>query len=314
MFNPENFKRELFFTTNNEFESKAIRLFQYQWENNPDYQKFCQNLNKKPANVNFLHEIPFLPIDFFKDHEVKTGSWNPEKTFLSSGTTGTAKSKHLMQDVSFYHQNAVQIFESIYGKLDAFTILALLPSYLEQGDSSLISMVDHFISKSQKGSGFIKNHTEISSRFEGKKGPKLLIGVSFALLDLSEVMVMETGGMKGRRKEIIREELHQLLNHAFRTSSIHSEYGMTELSSQAYGIDGLFQFPKWCRCLIRDINDPLNYMPVGSSGGINVIDLANVDSCAFIETQDLGKLYNAKDFEVLGRFDHADIRGCNLLI
>lgn len=323
MFDPENFKRDLFFTSDDAFQSKALSLFDYQWNNNPVYQKFCRNLNKNPANVNSILEIPFLPIEFFKTHAVKTGSWKPEKTFLSSGTTGSERSKHSMKSVAFYHENTVQIFESRYGTLKEYTILALLPSYLEQGDSSLISMVAHFIQNSQKNSGFISSHQEITTRIKHQKGPKLLIGVSFALLDLSEaqnipdlsnVVVMETGGMKGRRKEIIREELHEMLNSAFGTSSIHSEYGMTELASQAYGADGLFTFPKWCKCLIRDINDPLSYVPVGYTGGINVIDLANIDSCAFIETKDLGKMGKNSHFDVLGRFDNADIRGCNLLI
>lgn len=323
MFDPENFKSEIFFTANENFTKKALALFEYQWENNEIYQSFCVNIGKNPKNVTSLSEIPFLPIELFKTQQVKTGSWDSEKIFLSSGTTGMERSKHHVRSVRFYHSVAQNVFESAYGNLGDFTILALLPSYLEQGQSSLISMVDHFIQNSKTGSGFVLDNDDLIDRLDTASGKKLIIGVSYALLDLAEsplrpdlsdAIIMETGGMKGRRKEMIREELHTQLKKAFKVPSIHSEYGMTELFSQAYGENGLFLFPQWCKCLLRDINDPLSYVECGKTGGINVIDLANIDTCAFIETKDLGKMRENNFFEVLGRLDNADIRGCNLLI
>lgn len=323
MFDSENFKANLFFTNEHDFEEKALELFGYQWHNNEVYQKFCQNLNKSPHNVQSIFDIPFLPIEFFKTDRVTTGDWEPEKTFLSSGTTGMERSKHYVKSVSFYHQVAERIFNQAFGPIEEFTVLALLPSYLEQGDSSLISMVDHFIKKSNGRSCFVKDVGMLPALLEKLKTKKLLLGVSYALLDLadadvrthfSDCIIMETGGMKGRRKEIVREELHSLLKWSMKVTDIYSEYGMTELLSQAYGKNGLFSFPAWARALIRDINDPLTYIDTGKTGGINVIDLANVDSCAFVETKDLGKLAKTGFFEVLGRFDNSDIRGCNLMV
>ncbi len=323
MLDYKNFISDLFNTNSSNFESKALSLFKYQYQYNDIYQKFCSNLKKTPENVSRLEEIPFLPIELFKFHEIRTEEWTPEKTFLSSGTSMAYRSKHQIRNLGFYHENAKVIFESKYGKLDQWTIFALLPSYLEQGDSSLISMVDSFIKYSKPESGyFLQNHEELKDRLHNTSGKKLLIGVTYALLDLIEsfeinaqdLVIMETGGMKGRRKEMIKEELHSILKKGFNQEAIHSEYGMCELTTQAYGEHTNLSFPKWARVLVRDTNDPLTILPKNKTGGINVIDLANVHSCAFIATQDLGITKKNEIFEVLGRFDNSDIRGCNLLV
>lgn len=324
MFDIEKFTQELFSTHKDNFETKSLELFSYQYQTNATYRHYCTQLNKHPANVQSLQEIPFLPISFFKSHHLKCGTWETEKIFKSSGTTGMKRSQHHCPSEAFYLQNTEKIFEQQYGALSGFEILALLPSYQEQGDSSLISMVDHFITSSKPESRYyLHQENELIDRLSKPTShKKLLIGVSFALLDLAEkhnietenLIVMETGGMKGRRKELIREELHQILRDAFHVAEIHSEYGMTELSSQAYGSSGHFTFPSWCAALTRDINDPFSYVDQGKTGGLNIIDLANVHTCAFIETKDLGRQVNSDQFDVLGRFDNSDIRGCNLLV
>ena len=324
MFDAENFKSELFFTTEKDFEDKALRLFTYQWHNNPVYRTYSDQLGKTPNTVQSLQEIPFLPIEFFKSHSVKTGNWKPQKHFLSSGTTGTQRSRHLIEDLAFYHKNAEQIFESVFGPIEQYQLIALLPSYLEQEDSSLISMIESFIRKSAKPSGFEQHPDKILQLLNASGSKKIVFGVSYALLDLalrhtngsvfSDVVIIETGGMKGRKKEITRQELHLNLKKGLNVKEICSEYGMTELLSQAYGRNGEFAFPSWCKLRIRDINDPFQYLETGSTGGINIIDLANVSTCAFVETKDLGKVLKNGYFEVLGRFDHSDMRGCNLLI
>ncbi|MFC5271672.1 acyl transferase [Adhaeribacter terreus] len=311
------------------FETLALEIFRFQAQENPVYRKYIQYLGIDPEAVFSLEKIPFLPIEFFKTQEVKTGKFEAETIFKSSGTTQQERSRHFVADVQFYLQNAELIFEQFYGKLTDFVFLALLPSYLEQGESSLVAMVDHFIKRSgQQEPGFflyqfdaLKNAIE-NARESGKK--VMLFGVTYALLDLAEtvghtdfsdVIIMETGGMKGRRKEMIREELHAILKAAFKIRNIHSEYGMTELLSQAYSSgNGIFQVPKTMKILLRDLNDPFEINPNLRSGGINVIDLANIDSCCFIETKDIGKVYPDGTFEVLGRFDNSDIRGCNLLV
>ena len=314
----EDFKNSIFTINEHNFLESSLAAFDFQYHNNHIYQLYCDSLNKKPNTVKQIEEIPFLPIEFFKNHAVKSTRKSPDKIFKSSGTTGQIRSQHHIADLEFYHTICKHFFESIFGKLANYRIVALLPSYLEQGDSSLISMVDSFMQHSEDGSGYYLNKEIRESVFADQK--TILIGVSYALLDFQEMdldhnaIVIETGGMKGRRKEITRMELHQELGNRLHNSEIWSEYGMTELQSQAYGRNGAFQFPRWAHALVREINDPFTYLVEGRTGGINVIDLANIESCCFIETKDLGKMQNNKTFQVLGRFDNSDVRGCNLLI
>lgn len=318
------------FTISNQkqFEKMALKVFRFQYENNAVYREFCQLLKVEKGNVKSLQQIPFLPIQFFKTHDVLSADNPVQATFTSSGTTGMATSRHLVTDVSLYEESYRQAFSGFYGNIEDYAVLALLPSYLERDGSSLIYMVNDLIELSNNGnSGFyLHNYGELISKLtelDHSGQNVLLIGVTYALLDLTEqqqfrlnnTIIMETGGMKGKRKEIIREELHGLLCKGFGVKSIHSEYGMTELLSQAYSLgDGLFECPNWMQVLIRDTEDALSYVPEGKTGGINVIDLANIHSCSFIATQDLGKKYANNSFEVLGRFDHSDIRGCNLMV
>ena len=306
----------------------SLEIFQYQFQNNKVYQRFCELLKKTPKNVFTLTDIPFLPIEFFKSHQILSEDKPAEITFTSSGTTGSKTSKHLVTNLGIYEDSFTKTFEQFYGATEDLTILALLPSYLEREGSSLIYMAQHLIQKSkQKESGFyLHNLGELKEKLIDldKSGKKiLLIGVSFALLDLVEnhqfqlknTIVMETGGMKGRRKEMIREELHNVLSKGFGVSTIHSEYGMTELLSQAYSKgNGVFECPSWMKILIRDPEDAFSSVKKGKTGGINVIDLANINSCSFIATQDLGKINEDNSVEILGRFDNSDIRGCNLLV
>jgi hypothetical protein len=318
-----------------EFEKISLKVFRHQYDTNKVYQQFCQFLNKDKANVKSIAEIPFLPIQFFKSHDVISSNEPIQQTFTSSGTTGMQTSKHLVTDVRWYEQSYRMGFSQFYGNIEDYCVLALLPSYLEREGSSLIFMVQDLIESSrQEDSGFyLNNYAELVAKLQklNREGQNvILIGVTYALLDLIEyaqstsfplqglrnnLILMETGGMKGKRKEMIREELHAQLKAGFGVSKIHSEYGMTELLSQAYSMgDGLFECPPWMQILIRDTEDALTYVPEGKTGGINVIDLANINSCSFIATQDLGKKYPNHSFEVLGRFDHSDIRGCNLLV
>lgn len=313
----DEFKRSLFQINEKNFETNALAAFNFQYRECDVYQKFCEHLNKSPEKVKKVSDIPFLPIEFFKSHAIKSGKWKKSKVFKSSGTTSSSRSHHFVRDIKHYHLSAQRAFESIVGDIKKLKIVAILPSYQQQGDSSLISMVDHFISYAKAGSGYFLY--ENIEKILQDDDPKLVIGVSYALLDLAErniptanAIIMETGGMKGRKKEITRKELHHQLKNGFGVGTIWSEYGMTELFSQAYGTNGQFTFPKWAKCLIRDINDPFSFLPEGLTGGINVIDLANIDTCCFIETKDLGKVSN-NHFEVLGRFDNSDIRGCNLM-
>ena len=311
-----------------EFEKKTLKVFRYQYDNNQVYQDFCSLLKKDKSNVKSIEEIPFLPIQFFKSHKIVSSSNPIREIFTSSGTTGTLTSKHLVTDVTLYEQSFRKAFSQFYGNIEDYVVLALLPSYLERDGSSLIYMVNDLIEGSNHPeSGFYLNnydeliHTLIELDSSGQN--VLLIGVTYALLDLVEkqnfqlknTIVMETGGMKGKRKEIIREELHTILCNGFGVPTIHSEYGMTELLSQAYSLGiGIFECPPWMSILIRDTEDALTYVDYGKTGGINVIDLANINSCSFIATQDLGKKYPNHSFEVLGRFDASDIRGCNLMV
>lgn len=311
-----------------EFVKTALKVFRYQHENNPVYREFCDNLGIDVSSIKTIEQIPFLPIQFFKSHEVLTGTSPASTIFTSSGTTGQQTSRHLVSDISFYEQSFRKAFSQFYGNIEDYVVLALLPSYLEREGSSLIWMVEDLIHASgNPDSGFyLNNYEELAQKLEklDASGQNvLLIGVTYALLDLIDMqkfrlqntVIMETGGMKGRRKELIREELHQMLCDGFGVDSIHSEYGMTELLSQAYSLgEGIFECPDWMKILARDPEDALSYVACGRNGGLNVIDLANVNSCAFIATQDLGRVYANGSFEVLGRFDNSDIRGCNLMV
>lgn len=311
-----------------EFEEISLQVFAFQYTNNKVYREFCDLLKQNPQNTSSIEEIPFLPIEFFKKRSVVCENQEPEITFTSSGTSGSKTSKHLVSNLKIYEDSFLNAFEEFYGDPEEIVTLALLPAYLERQGSSLIYMADSFIKKSKHPeSGFyLNNLEELQQKLKtlDKSGKNiLLLGVSFALLDLIEnydfnlqnTTVMETGGMKGRRKEMIREELHKILAAGFGVKHIHSEYGMTELLSQAYSKgDGIFECPAWMRFLIRDPEDPLSLLPKGKTGGINVIDLANLNSCSFIATQDLGKKISDNQFEILGRFDNSDIRGCNLLV
>ena len=315
-------------TTHERFAAFALELFQRQYEQNAVYREYCDHLGIGVAAVSTLEDIPFLPIQFFKSRTVVTGEEDIATIFTSSGTTGSVPSKHFVTELSLYEQSFLSAFEHFYGAIDSFCILALLPSYLERSGSSLVYMTNSLIEKSgHSASGFyldnLKDLKQTLLQLEAKGTKTLLIGVSFALLDLAETfphqlqhtIIMETGGMKGRRKEMVRQELHQALRQGFGVSHIHSEYGMTELLSQAYSKgDGIFRCPPWMKVLTRDTQDPLSLQQSGKSGGINIIDLANSNSCAFIATQDLGKVYADGSFEVQGRFDHAEIRGCNLMV
>jgi hypothetical protein len=370
-------KQKVLQITPEAFDDLALEIFRYQAENNLMYKKYLQHLDIQINGVIKVEQIPFLPIEFFKTQNVVSGDNATKITFESSGTTGQNTSKHHVQDPDFYLQIAEQIFEKFYGKLSDFQILALLPSYLERTNSSLVYMVEHFIKKSGSAhSGFFLNDYEgLVKALGGLQTPNpnpqfpnflipnpqplkpktLLIGVTFGLLDFAEfgttdvsldlsflqnvdnLIVMETGGMKGRRKELLREEVHEILTKAFYVKNIHSEYGMTELLSQGYSLgEGIFELPVSMKIMLRDVNDPFCYITNARSGGINVIDLANVDSCSFIETKDLGAWVESSEssveitgthsqttarttagfpkFRILGRFDNSDIRGCNLMI
>lgn len=315
-------------SSHKQFEKIALKVFRYQYENNKVYKEFCDFLKTDVQKVKSLQQIPFLPIQFFKSHEVVSNTNEIQETFTSSGTTGMITSKHLVTDVSLYEQSYRQAFSQFYGNIEDYAVLALLPSYLERSGSSLIHMVKDLIELSNnEHSGFyLHNYNELITKLielDNSGQNVILIGVTYALLDLIEkqnfqlknTIIMETGGMKGRRKEMIREELHQTLCNGFGVQNIHSEYGMTELLSQAYSLgNGIFECPSWMHILIRDTEDALSYVDYGKTGGVNVIDLANINSCSFIATQDLGKKQPNNSFEVLGRFDHADIRGCNLMV
>jgi phenylacetate-coenzyme A ligase PaaK-like adenylate-forming protein len=311
-----------------EFDKISLEVFKYQYINNIVYQQFCNYLKLDPKKVSTINQIPFLPIEFFKTHQIISGDFNAERIFLSSGTTGAVQSKHYVKDIELYETSFIKAFDQFYGDISEFCILALLPSYMDREGSSLIYMVEKLIklSNHHKSGFFLKNESILIENLKkmAKNDQKtILIGVSFALLDLAEayhidlnnVIIMETGGMKGRREELTRNELHNIYKKRFNVTNIHSEYGMTELLSQAYSNgDGIFNTPSWMKILIRDINDPLTAVENNKTGGINVIDLANINSCSFIATKDLGKKNSDHEFEVLGRFDNSDIRGCNLLL
>lgn len=310
----------------------ALEIFRFQYQNNSLYQKYVDTLKIDLKSVNSIEAIPYLPISFFKTHEVKTTIFEPEIIFESSGTTGQNTSRHFVKSLSIYKKSFTKAFKLFYGNPQSWSILGLLPGYLERGNSSLVKMVAELIEKSNNAQSdfYLHNHEKLYQTIvfnEIREQPTILIGVTFSLLDFAEkysmklkyTTVMETGGMKGRREEITRTEVHDLLRNKFGLQSIHSEYGMTELLSQAYSLkDGIFHNPPWMKVLIREINDPLavHSIPTSSKserGLINIIDLANLYSCSFIATDDIGKLYKNGSFEVLGRHDISDIRGCSLL-
>jgi len=314
--------------TPEDFQQVALAVFKHQFKNNKVYRSFCDLLYVHPSDVRSVEEIPLLPIQFFKSKKILSSLEEVKETFTSSGTTGTLKSKHFVTDINLYRESYQKGFAHFYGNIEDYVILALLPNYLERKGSSLVYMVEDFIQKTKNPeSGFyLNNIEELVKKLTAldKKGQKtLLIGVSFALLDVVEMqqfnlkntLIMETGGMKGRRKELVREELHQLLQDGFGVTKIHSEYGMTELLSQGYSNgNGVFETPPWMKVLARDTEDALTIHKAGKTGGINVIDLANYNSCSFIATQDLGKVHKKGTFEIIGRFDNSDIRGCNLMV
>lgn len=309
-----------------QFSGLALEVFRYQYEEVSAYREFCELIDRSPSNVRMLEEIPFLPIELFKTRSIRIEQ-QPEIVFCSSGTTGAVPSRHEVVDLTLYQRSFLSGFQRVYGPPEDWVILALLPSYLEREGSSLIYMTDELIRRTgHPDSGFyLYDHAsllEVLDRLESKQQKTILIGVSYALLDLietrnsrlSHTRIMETGGMKGRRKEWIKSTLHQVLKEGFGVDQIHSEYGMTELLSQAYSTgEGLYNCPPWMQVRTRDPEDPFAYV-TNKSGGINVIDLANLDSCAFIATQDLGKCHPDGSFEILGRFDSSDLRGCNLML
>ncbi len=314
--------------TPTEFETASLEVFKFQFENNRVYRSFCDLLYIHPSDVKQIEQIPFLPIQFFKSHEVLSSKHPIEQIFTSSGTTGALTSKHLVTDIKVYEESFKRAFNHFYGAFEDYVILSLLPSYLERDGSSLIYMVEDLIKQSHHPeSGFyLHNLSDLKNiliKLDASDRKVLLIGVSFALLDLVEsyqfelknTIIMETGGMKGKRKELVREDLHNLLKKGFGVNNIHSEYGMTELLSQAYSKgNGIFECPKWMQVLTRDPEDALTILPKNKTGGINIIDLANFNSCAFIATQDLGKVFDDNHFEIIGRFDNSDVRGCNLMV
>ncbi len=308
---------------------RALALYQFQARHNPVYARYHKLLGYDPQQISRVEEIPYLPIRFFKQRHVSVHPQEPTLYFTSSGTSGAATSRHAVYDPAFYLKGAQRHFEQRYGPLSQYAVLALLPAYLERQGSSLVYMAQHFIEQAgHPDSGFFLDDLQalsrVLTRMTAAGQPVLLLGVTFALLDLAEqfpqalgprTVVMETGGMKGRRREMVRAEVHKILQEAFQLDAIHSEYGMTELFSQAYSQgQGLFETPPWMQVHIRRVDDPLSPARPGKTGGINVMDLANVTSCAFIQTDDLGRQHPDGRFEVLGRFDHAEIRGCNLMV
>ena len=309
------------------FETLALEIFHFQRENNPVYAEFLHALKVDPAAVRNITQIPFLPVRFFKSHEIRTTAFEPQSVFESSGTTGSINSRHFVKDLALYEESFTKGFEKFYGPVKNYCIIGLLPSYLERNNSSLVYMVDKWVRLSEHPqSGFYLSEFEqlalVLQELERQKQPTLLIGVTFALLDFAEkfsfplryTIVMETGGMKGRRKEMIRTEVHDILKKSFHLSSVHSEYGMTELLSQAYSKkEGIFHTSPWMKILMRDEEDPFVVSRSGP-GTINIIDLANIYSCSFIATDDVGKLNSDDSFEVLGRVDGSDLRGCSLMV
>lgn len=315
-------------SNNSEFEQKALDIFKFQFDNNLIYNRYCSYRGKSPDTVSTLPEIPFLPIQFFRQYPIIHKECEAKTIFLSSGTTSSMSSKHHVAFPEIYEKSFLKTFQYFYGDPAEYSILALLPSYLEREGSSLIYMVTELIRLSKhNGSNFyLHNYQELFDKLienEKQQQKTILIGVSFALLDFASkyklpfnyTQIIETGGMKGRGKELTRQELHSILQNSFGPKPIHSEYGMTELLSQAYSTkDGVFHCPPWMKIMIRDVYDPFTFLPIKQKGGINIIDLANIYSCSFIETQDIGQIFEDNSFEINGRIDQSQIRGCNLMI
>jgi hypothetical protein len=325
----ESFKSLLYTVNDRSFGDIALQLFEIQAFHNPVYRLYLKSLGVNPKAISDIFEIPFMPISFFRHHSVKTGAWTSSQAFSSSGTTGAVTSTHHVYDLPFYLQHAERCFQHFFGDLRQYHFMALLPSYMERTGSSLIAMMDHFIKQSESPfSGFyLYNTDQLLSDIDKLKIDKIrktiLWGVSFAMLDLAEqnpldlsdCLIFETGGMKGRRKEITRHKLHSVIREQLQVEKVHSEYGMTELFSQAYSFENeKFSPSPWMRIIGRDITDPFHKGLLGETAGINVIDLANWHSMAFIETEDIGKVYADGSFEIMGRLDNSDIRGCNLLV
>lgn len=331
----QQWNHKIFRVKETDFESLAIEIFRFQYRGNEVYRDYTDALGVRVGDVSRLDQIPFLPIRFFKSHMIRTGSFSPAAVFESSGTTGSINSQHFVKDTSIYKESFLRGFERVYGPVDDWCIIGLLPSYLERSNSSLVFMVNELIDRSEYPlSGFYLDQyallSETLQALEGQPKKTLLIGVTFALIafaeqfpqQLSSTVIIETGGMKGRRREMVRNEVHDILRQAFQLPAIHSEYGMTELLSQAYSTgEGIFQCPPWMKVLVRDEEDPLSVtspsdipQPGAVQGAINIIDMANVHSCSFIATDDAGKLYADGSFEVIGRIDNSDMRGCSLMV
>ena len=306
-----------------QFASCALELFRYQAEHCPPYRKYLELMAINPADITRLEDIPFLPIELFKSSDVYCKEGEPEIIFTSSNTGSTVPSRHMMASLEVYREAFTRAFEQFYGEIEKWSIYGLLPNYLEREGSSLVYMVDTLIKRCGSGGFYLNNYEQLIQDIEQNPKPKILLGVSYALWDVAEqyapklknTIIMETGGMKGRRKELSKSELHKILCDGFGVESIHSEYGMAELTSQAYSKGGgLFYTPRWVKVLVRDVNDPFDHAPNGMRGGIDIIDLANISSCAFIQTQDIGRIEKDGGFCIEGRIAGSDIRGCNLLI
>lgn len=305
------------------FNRRAMELFRFQAEHCAPYRKYVELLGIEPAQITRIEDIPMLPIELFKSEDVYSGAEAPEVIFTSSNTGSMVASRHLMASLEDYRKTFLAAFTEFYGDPRKWSIYGLLPSYLEREGSSLVYMVDELIRRAGSGGFYLNDYEHLIADIEADTKPKILLGVSYALWDLAEkhapqlrdTIVMETGGMKGRRKEISKRELHDILCHSFGVEAIHSEYGMAELSSQAYSSgEGIFRAPRWMRVLVRDVNDPFDHAPENMRGGIDIIDLANISSCAFLQTQDMGQLYADGSFKIEGRIAGSDIRGCNLLV
>ena len=309
--------------TDEEFCEVALELFRWQAERCAPYKQYLSLLGINPSAITAIEHIPFLPIELFKSHDIYCGEGEPEKVFTSSSTTGMIPSRHMMQSLKHYERTFTAAFEQFYGAAEGWSIYGLLPNYLQREGSSLVYMVDSLLKRCGSGGFYLDEYEQLLADMEADPKPKILLGVSYALWDLAEryapkltdTIVMETGGMKGRREELSKEEFHKILTSAFGVDTIHSEYGMAELTSQGYSKGkGIFRSPAWMRVVVRDVNNPLKMLPAGSRGAISIIDLANISSCAFISTQDVGRTFANGEFMIEGRLTGADIRGCNLLV
>ena len=319
-----NFPDKIFaISTEEEFSQLALEVFRFQAQSCAPYRQYVELLGVDPMCVSRVEDIPFLPIELFKLRDVYCGEQEPEKVFTSSSTTGQTPSRHMMQSLALYEQAFTRAFEQFYGNAEGWSIYGLLPNYLQREGSSLVYMTDRLIARCGSGGFYLDEYEKLIADIEADPKPKILLGVSYALWDLAEqyapklenTIVMETGGMKGQREELPKSEFHKILTEAFGVEKIHSEYGMAELTSQAYSSgDGVFRAPAWMRVVVRDVNNPLKMLPAGSRGAVSIIDLANLSSCAFIATQDVGRTFADGTFMIEGRLSGADIRGCNLLV